>query len=51
MDVSYQTITPQKDFWENLSPAAQKRIQQGLDDVEAGRYSSLQSVMEQLLSK
>ena len=43
MAVSFQKVSPADDFWDSLSPHAQERIQRGLADAEAGRYSSAYS--------
>jgi len=51
MDISFQTITPKNDFWDELSEHTKNRIQKGLDDAQAGRYSSLKSVVEKLINQ
>ena len=48
MAVNFQKVSPADDFWDSLSPHAQERIQRGLADAEAGRYSSAQSFLDQL---
>ena len=39
VNVSFQKVPPTDDFRGSLSPHAQERIQQGLSDAAAGRYS------------
>ena len=51
MEVSYQTITPKGDFWDELSANTKNRIQKGLDDVEAGRFTPFQTVIKQHLAQ
>lgn len=48
MNVSFQKITPTDDFWDSLSPYAQDRIQRGLADAAAGRYSPAHPFLDQL---
>jgi hypothetical protein len=48
MNVSFQKVSPTDDFWELLSPYAQERIQQGLTDATAGRYSPAHPFLDQL---
>ncbi|WP_158561218.1 hypothetical protein [Emticicia sp. C21] len=40
-----------KDFWDSLSPRVKERIEQGLADVDAGRYSPIKPVIERLMSE
>jgi hypothetical protein len=51
MDVSYETINPKGDFWNELSDHAKERIQKGINDVEEEKYSSFQSVIKELLTQ
>jgi len=48
MNVSFEKVVSTDDFWDTLSPYAQERIQQGLADAEAGRYSSAQLFLNSL---
>ncbi len=48
MDVRFEKVSSTDDFWDALSPDAQQRIQKGLADAEAGRYSSAHSFLDQL---
>lgn len=49
MDVSYETINPKGDFWNELSHHTKERIQKGINDVEQGKFSPFQSVIKDLL--
>lgn len=40
-----------KDFWDSLSPVVKARIEQGVADVDARRYSPAKSVIERLMSE
>ncbi|MFD2520833.1 hypothetical protein [Emticicia soli] len=51
MNISFQKVTSTEDFWDTLSPATKKSIEQGLADVDAGRYSSAKSVIDKLMSE
>jgi hypothetical protein len=51
MDVSYQTINPKGDFWNELSHHTKERVEKGLNDVETEKYSSFQTVIKELLTR
>lgn len=51
MNISFQKVNTSEDFWDSLSPSVKKRIEQGLADVDAGRYSPAKSVIERLMSE
>lgn len=48
MDVAYQKVATTNDFWDELTPAQQQHIQNGLADAEAGRYSSAKMILAEL---
>lgn len=51
MNISFQKVTSTEDFWDSLSEKTKNRIEQGISDVQEGRFSSAKSVMEQMLAK
>lgn len=51
MNISFQKVTSAEDFWDSLSERTKNRIEQGISDVQEGRFSSAKSVMEQMLAK
>jgi len=40
-----------EDFWLSLSPTVKARIESGLADADAGRYSDAREVIGKLMSK
>ncbi len=48
MGASYQKVESSADFWNQLSPAMRQRIDNGLSDAHAGRYTSAAVILNQL---
>lgn len=51
MNIHFEKVSSNDDFLDNLSPAAQARIEQGKADADAGRYVPARQVIEQMMSK
>ena len=51
MDITFEKVKPKDDFWDTISPYTKERIQKGLDDAKAGKYSSAKTVISKLLDE
>lgn len=51
MDISFEKVKPKGDFWDSLAPKTQEKIQKGLADADAGRFSPAKSVIDNLLNE
>ncbi|WP_305951903.1 hypothetical protein [Emticicia oligotrophica] len=51
MDISFEKVKPKGDFWDSISPNVKERIQKGLDDADAGRYSSANDFIGKLIAE
>lgn len=51
MNISFQKVSSNEDFWNSLSVQAKARIEKGLADAKAGRYSPAKDYLKQLLAQ
>lgn len=51
MDISFEKVKPKGDFCDSISPNVKERIQKGLDDADAGRYSSAKDFIGKLIAE
>lgn len=51
MDISFEKVKPKGDFWDSISPNIKEGIQKGLDDADAGRYSSANDFIGKLIAE
>lgn len=51
MNISFQRVSTESDFWESLSPQVKAKIKQGLADAESNRYSPAGDFMQRLISE
>lgn len=51
VDISFEKVKPKGDFWDSISPNVKERIQKGLDDADAGRYSSANDFIGKLIAE
>ena len=51
MDISFEKVKPKGDFWDSISPIVKERIQKGLDDADAGRFSSAKDFIGKLIAE
>ena len=48
---SIEKVKPKGDFWDSISPIVKERIQKGLDDADAGRFSSAKDFIGKLIAE
>jgi RNAse (barnase) inhibitor barstar len=48
MNISFQKIDQEKDFWDDLTTEVKQRINLGLKDVEEGKFSDAKEFIQTL---
>lgn len=51
MNIPFQKVNSNEDFWDSLSEKTKNRIEQGLSDVKKGHFAPAKLVIEQMLAK